>query len=407
VLPANASVSGDGVLELSDSLPAVTLPLALNRCPGVDAQRSVALLCGGQNPNVTVQNLELAIAPAASAFQSIDCSSRSISSLGPDSILLPLSLQLLPSFRSAASEVEVTCALSASDGTSMGSATLRVHVTPTRWPTFDDVFIVANNGFARSVLGNTIINATGALFVALADWDAEQQQQRQQVSVARRLLAASPSPGPLARALANPAVVLAAVRSLWFGVPLPSLGRNGETVAFDLTLFDKTPLILRSRHRDSFSPSLELKIGGVVSNGTSVAEDGDWAATIAPGPDTLCGNSADGCSYALIALSNPPTYDQDQILTARGATLTCPPFCALTVSGSGEIGGVFPLAVSTANVFVPAVLAPGESGAVATTDVEAVTSATGGSVLRASTGLFYATACSATGVSSDCVSFYP
>lgn len=305
---------------------------------------------------------------------------------------MPASLQVLPSFGTPSLTATIACNLTGADGSDMGSAAFAVSVTATLWPTFDDAIIVSSNGFSRSIggYGPRVVNSTDALVEAAA------QQYRQRRGLQLRALDGSSASGSvLATATSSPSILLTAMEAVWGGVAIPP----NSARPFSLTLFGRTPLILRSSHR-SFSSGTNVIVGGIVCNGTLVSDDGSWLAAITPEPTLLCGGAA-GCAYESLVVQNPPGIDAAGGLVL-GAALACPPFCSGAVSG-----GVFPLAVLMGNgtrAFVPA--AVGATGTAAT-PIDLSLKATDGvaaahlAALASSAGLFYSQACSDSGFYTD------
>lgn len=124
-------------IMLSDSLPAVTLELALNRCPAVDSERSATLSCAPEQSRIAA-DISVALSPATvtmacDAFAAVS-----------SAIVIPSVVSVLPAFRTPGGVLKLECVLRALGGSSMGSAVANVSVEPTLWPTFDDVIVVAN-----------------------------------------------------------------------------------------------------------------------------------------------------------------------------------------------------------------------------------------------------------------------
>ena len=194
-----------------------------------------------------------------------------------------------------------------------------------------------------------------------------------------------------------------------------SLAVAAPAAAFSLTLQSRTPLVLRSSRR-AFSSLTSVRVGGAECNGSVASADGQWLALVTPSLDGLCGRECGG-AYATIDVSNPP----DPTGAARGAALTCPPFCPGLVGSAG----VFPLATSTADgfeTFSPAQLRQSCGGGQLAEPLSASAygslssgsvsgssgSSTGGSSAGASSrvlgypaGLYISVACSASAIYTD------
>lgn len=366
---------------MSDSLPPSILTPMLNRCPGVPQEQAASLACAvsiDAAPGAPQPSLLVAVQPATSL--QILCSAAQASTAGGRGVVLPAQVELLPPYASPRFSGSVACTLTGSDGSAMGAAQLPFVVQPSLWPTFDDVVVVSSNGLARSTsgYGPGKTNMTAALLEALATSPA---------GSGRRL---TDSSGGLAAAVSIPSVNLAAVQAVWGGSEIPD---GGAANPFALTLFGAAPLVLRSRQQ-SFVVETVVSLGGWECSGTVVSADGKWLSTIAPTQVQVCGDGSD-CSYATLVVANPPAVAlvnsaSGEVTNVRGAVLACPPFCSGAVAG-----GIFPLALSATNdTFVPATV-DAARGRVAPVDLTTMRAST--MVLSSSTGVFYATACSATG----------
>lgn len=245
------------------------------------------------------------------------------------------------------------------------------------------------SGFSRSVSGLGIVNSTESLLRSAA----QTHQRRGLRQTDPRTLQQGAQSSSLSAALIDANAVMAAIQADWSASPAaPPSG----TPPFTLTLTSSAPLVLRSRQR-AFSPSAGVTVGGIASSDTAVSADGRWLAFIPPATTTLCeSDSMTDCSYATIVVANPAAND------TRGAALACPPFCSGTVT---QRAGVIPLAAAPSSAFVPATLQPSGLAEPLTVDDYAAENADGdvdgGTTLRYPAGLYFAQACSATGVYTD------
>lgn len=158
-----------------------------------------------------------------------------------------------------------------------------------------------------------------------------------------------------------------------------------ENAPFVLTLLGRTPLVLRSQSR-AFSPHPRVVIGGIPCNDTTVSSDGRWLAVTTPGPETC--SSGSSCSYAEISITN------ERSASEIGGSLSCPPFCSSSLWPRTSVIPVATRRDSTGESvkYVPSTVLP--SGAVSTLDPSAYGS-------WYSPGIFFSTACSATGIFTD------
>lgn len=230
------------------------------------------------------------------------------------------------------------------------------------------------SGFSRSIGGRGIVNTTSALLRAAHGG-------------LRRL---SEEASPVAAVLSDSAAVLRAMQDAWGEVDVS----GGTGVPLSVVVFSATPLVLRSSRR-SFSPLASVRIGGVVCDSLAVSADGQWLVAVTPSPAALCGSSTADCSYAALTITNPSTPAE------RGASLSCPPFCSGTLA---PWSGVVPLAVPSSGPqgvdivsaaaaqpgTLPAALDAGDYGALG-----------GAGSLVYSPGIYFATACSDSGIYTD------
>lgn len=250
--------------------------------------------------------------------------------------------------------------------------------------------LITCSGFARSVGGLGIINASAALLMSASQ---SPRGLGDQVHTAKhtsaRLLVASSA---LSDALSDASVVLAAIQTTWGGVNVSEV----SSAPFSLTLSSATPIVLRSSRR-SFSTETSITVGGIRCNSTAVSENGEWLAAIAPGPADVCAaagrsNAQTGdCSYATLTTENPSSFDR------RGARLSCPPFCSGVLSLRS---GVIPLPVRTDDAlhstYTPAFALPGGTLQALSALDFGVASGT-----AYPPGLYFSAACSSSGIFTD------
>ena len=166
-------------------------------------------------------------------------------------------------------------------------------------------------------------------------------------------------------------------------------------------------LLRRSYQVSSFSSDTSVVLGSVVCRGTVVSADGMWLLTSTPSAEELGCGLAGECGKVSLIVSNPTSASAHRSLQTiglplsdsrpRGATLSCPPFCP----GIVATGLVVPLARSSGTVinasatysYGPATISA--TGVILT--LEDVLSTT-------STGIYYPTKCSDSGIFTDPVS---
>jgi len=137
-------------------------------------------------------------------------------------------------------------------------------------------------------------------------------------------------------------------------------------------------------------------VSGVNCSVLSVSDDGEWLVVATPPPESLCpaqssaGGAGRDCGYVDLTVANPP----DPGGAYLGASLSCPPFCP----GFGNTGPsrTRPSAPSAARrpCSCPAFLTQPERGLFSPSFLSS--SATG-----SSTGIYYASRCSASGLYTD------
>lgn len=248
------------------------------------------------------------------------------------------------------------------------------------------------SGFARSVGGLGIVNASAALLKSASLRHRAlvgQVLPDYGIPTRRTASGSASSGGALTAALEDAAVVLEAIQATWEGVNVSAIAR----VPFSLTLSSATPLVLRSARR-SFSSATKVFVSGIRCNATAVSGDGEWLAAVLPGPADVCASAGGGsgdCSYATLEIENPPSAAE------RGARLSCPPFCSGMLSSSS---GVIPLPEGSSSdqgvLFTPALVRPGEGPAALSALDFGVAEGT-----AYSPGLYFAEACSSSGIYTD------
>jgi hypothetical protein len=148
-------------------------------------------------------------------------------------------------------------------------------------------------------------------------------------------------------------------------------------------------VVLRAATR-AFEMGMNISVGRVPCNVTAVSDDGLWALVVLPKSSVIC-NIAGGsdCGYRSLTLSTAHhvshlSATQRRLSRARhrGVALTCPPFCP------GLWGASIPAVFSSDGAVTFAHQSPIGAPVPVPTDGETETS----------TGLYYAEACSQTGV---------
>ena len=259
-----------------------------------------------------------------------------------------------------------------SGGSSLARASLSVSATPALWPIWSDAILVSTTGLMRSaVLGQTV-NATPALLAASCP------------------AGGGPCGGAgVASALARPRVVLDAVRATWGSCSLPSSNDTSSlSPAFALTLVGPALLVLRAPQR-AFLNATAATVGLTPARVLAASDDGQWLLLETPTEEVVCAglDPRTDCGYFGLALANPAPGG-----SSRGfcPPITCPPFCP------GELdAGVIPLVVNSSAGGLQAVPATVPAAPVAAApeplDLPALSSL----------GIYYARACSATGLWTD------
>ena len=378
---SNASRGVVGSATLSDSLPMTAFLLSLSRCPSAKDLADLA-----------AARLSCTVSASAPVFAALVTSGSSAEFASPSTVvslagactsgpsLLASVVHVGAYFRAPKSSAELLCSIYASGptqldaGDPMAQTSFPLRVLPTRWPLWDDAVLVAASGLMRSARLGVTLNATAALIAAAPDAGGP---------------TVSGTPAlPLSEALASPMAVLVAARAVWDDGDLnyTLLLRKAAEVsnaAFSLTLSGSSRVVLfagpTSRAYATLA-AINATLGGVSCNISAVSDDGAWAVLDTPTSSALCGaeETAD-CGYAALRLTSA-AFDE-----ALGASLECPPFCPGAVSGRVvplAIGSDFALGTDppNSNGALPALLASAESEA-------------------SSEGIYYAAACSQTGLS--------
>jgi hypothetical protein len=144
---------------LSDSFAASTLFLWLNRCPGIPEQARVTASCVGASGGSSGASLLVAVTQAGGGESNAASLSCEPASWG---VRIPLTVTVGAAFRSPGGSATLSCALTGSDRSSMGSFRVAATVLPTLWPLFHDAVVVLKDGSMRSSLLGTV-NGTNAL----------------------------------------------------------------------------------------------------------------------------------------------------------------------------------------------------------------------------------------------------
>jgi hypothetical protein len=195
-------------------------------------------------------------------------------------------------------------------------------------------------------------------------------------------------------ALADPAAVLAAAIAVWSVSTLPL-----SPPPFSLTFVGSTLLVLRAS-RPAFALGVSVSIGGFTCSGTDVSSDGLWLITRTPSQSQMC-DDAGNCGDGKLVITNPASVPTSSGGSGRraaaaaqqflGASLDCPPFCPGLLADN-----VVPVAASGTNgSFVPASVQTTSSGGRVVAPIDTA------SIAEATTGIFYARSCSATGIYTD------
>lgn len=255
-------------------------------------------------------------------------------------------------FGASRSAAELVCSVQSTLPNGTLSATLALTSLPllilsTRWPLWDDAIIVSATGAMRSARLGIILNATTVLLLAAGAAGASPTTNfsSHDAGDPSSLFARS----ALAMALFSPDAVIAAAQIAWAGesasLNYTVLLDDATSAAadFSVTLSGASRIVLfagRSSRQGALSPpsGINATLGGVACNisAASVYGPGEWAVLDTPSASALCASEPIGeCGYVPLTLSSAPLGD------ARGASLSCPPFCPGVLNGR-----VIPLAVS-------------------------------------------------------------
>ena len=374
--------------SISDGLPVSAFSIWLSRCPSTSdlaalATTSISCEVSAGSPAVPVFAALIqtgnAAAPAPRAPFAMNAAACASAAPGAHAQLAS-TVFVGAFFRAPRMTVDLVCSIhTAFAATSAMQETLALtsfplRVVPTRWPLWDDAILVAASGAMRSARLGITLNATPALLQAAANAPRS-----------------TPLESLLSVALASPATVLAAARSVWETDALNYSRRLIEAAelpgspSFTLTLSGASRVVLFAGATGlrTCAPlaATNATLGGAPCNLSAVSDDGTWAVLDTPSSTELCGTTTGDCGYAALALTS--ASDEDSL----GAALVCPPFCPGAVSG-GTVpvasGGGFSLGIgpSSARGALPTLLPSDDSG-------------------TSSEGIFYAAACAQTGLYTD------
>lgn len=377
---------------LSDSQPPLSLTMQLNRCPPGGA--SLVTSCS------TTSDLGVAVYATVSAPAfSLTCSATNVT--------LPSTASVGAVFGTGGGGASVACQIvDAVSGQSYAYASARLAVTASLWPTWSDAIVVGPTGVMHSWLFNDIVDGKPWLAARLA---ASPLCNASAAPVAAGSLNCST---PLT-GLGLPRIVLGAVQDAYGGRAGESLNASLRATTeqqadqFKLTLTGASLLAVRAI-RSVFSGgtsavAASAMVAGVACNVTAVSEDGRWALISTPSTRAICpgGPSTSDCGYVAVTLTNLAI-----VPALLGASLTCPPFCALESLGASKFGVPFPvfLGVSAGQTNSSAavsyaVAAPGYGGSQGPVILAPPSSTVDQS--GASGGLYYAAPCSASLLYTD------
>ena len=358
--------SASGTLDVSDANPPLALELQLGRCPAAAAETDVfEVACSA--------TLQLDVAAAvffAEALPGAADAPPACPSSSAGAIPLPQSVTVGLYGGAAGGAGTLTCEVS-SGGRGLARASVPINATPALWPLWSDAILVSTTGLMRSaVLGQTV-NATPALLAAACP------------------AGRGPCGGAgVASALALPRVVLDAARATWGSSPLPMSNDTSSSPAFALTLVGPALLVLRASQR-AFLNATVAAVGPTPARVMASSDDGQWLLLETPTEEVVCAglDPSTDCGYFGLALANPAPGGPSPGFCPP---ITCPPFCP------GELdAGVVPLVVNSS--------AGGLQAVPATVPAAPVAAAPEPLALPAlsSLGIYYARACSATGLWTD------
>lgn len=391
-------------LTISDSLPVSKLRLWLNRCPAsneADVLSTASISCVVTN-SASPPSVFVALGPIGTDALSATVTSTALFAVaapcvvGSDQLVqIATAVFVGANFRPLQKSAVLECSIwaagvlpgvpNASSGL-LALASIRLVVLPSQWPLWDDAIVISASGAMRSARLGVVINATMALYSA-----ADRASNRTDV-----MRAADVSP-TLVAAQASPTIILAAARDVWTGNEasfnysrlLDEAALASGRDAFSLVLSGVSRVVLFAGLTGQNIPfTFNATIGGVICNVSAISEDGVWALLDTPSAAALCGASGvvGDCGYAALTLTSTPSLSVD----ALGVSLTCPTFCPGTVYGNA-----FPIAVTVPSEGFSLGTAPQSLlGALPTLlpDIESDVS---------SEGIYYAAACSETGLWTD------
>lgn len=322
-LPASSFSSAAGFLALSDSLAPVTIPLRLSGCPpGYGSGSPLALTTRCSTTHLGFPLPSPPVALFAVVFPPGGAASVACSGSGAEIDLGGVAVTVGSAFGTGSGESRLDCEVFDGSGVSVGRGELLLSVTSTRWPLWHDAIVITATGLTRSALRGGIRNASDSLAATCDN-----------------------SPGACASlpgSLAPPTALLAAVRTLWDGEPVPPASQS--LAAFTMSLTGATRIALRAA-APAFYADTVVSLGPANCTVLAVAADATWLLVETPDSRAVCGAAtADAeCGYVSLTVANPATGGSiwapgksgavglvSRNLSApysRGAALACPPFC--------------------------------------------------------------------------------
>jgi hypothetical protein len=378
--PAASALLADRVftLAISDSWPSKSIALLLNRCPtdvqggALTAHVDCSVVPAGPSARMPLQSHTTAHVSVFLGQNTSDVVLPVCDSASSAPVSLNLRVTVGAFYRTGSGHALLTCRVTSSSALSLLSVRLEMplSVRASLWPTWDDAFIVLPTGLLRSTRFGRVLNGTSAL-LSRAGWNSS-----------------------TAAAAANLQLALEATRATWESADVTAEGgptAAAASPAFSVTLTGATVIVLRGGSDGrSFVRDVRVRIGLSESALSVVSDDGAWAALTTPTTSAACAThsnltllpgmsiGATDCGYVSFVLNATAA-------ATGGVALACPPICAGSVRPPDVV-----LLPDGRGGYVFGSLPPVGSGRPpqALTDSEQI-----------STGIYYATACSASGAS--------